>query len=97
MPHIPVHPSAEKRFRQSVKRHLRNHAIKMRLRTITKGALEAIQGSDKEAAAAGLRQAMKVLGKAASKGVIRKNTASRRIARLSKRLHKAHGAAKAEG
>jgi len=96
MPHIPIHPSAEKRFRQSLKRQLRNRAIKTRLRTATKGALEAIQGSDKQAAENGLRMAMKVLGKAASKGAIRKNTASRKIARLSKRLHKAHGAVKAE-
>jgi small subunit ribosomal protein S20 len=92
MPHIPVHPSAEKRHRQSLKRQQRNHAIKTRVRTTSKGALQAIAGSDKEAAADALRVAMKVLNKAATKGALRKNTASRKIARLSRRFHAAHGA-----
>lgn len=96
MPHIPVHPSAEKRFRQSVKRQLRNHAIKTRVRTATKRALEAIAGTDQAAAADALSAAMKILDKAATKGTIPKNTASRKIARLSKRLHAAHGTAKAQ-
>ena len=91
MPHIPVHPSAEKRHRQSLKRQLRNHAIKMRVRTASKGALEAIAANDKDAAAKALQAAMKVLNKAATKGVLRKNTASRKIGRLSKRFHTAHG------
>ena len=43
MPHIPVHPSAEKRHRQSVKRQARNRIIKTRYRTVTKNALEAGQ------------------------------------------------------
>ncbi|HUN58282.1 MAG TPA: 30S ribosomal protein S20 [Candidatus Binataceae bacterium] len=96
MPHIPVHPSAEKRFRQSVKRQLRNHAIKTRVRTATKRALEAITGNDQAAAADALRNAMKVLDKAVTKGTIPRNTASRKIARLSKRLHASHGTAKAQ-
>ena len=93
MPHIPVHPSAEKRHRQSLKRQLRNHAIKMRVRTASKGALEAIASTDKDAAAEALRAAMKVLNKAATKGALRKNTASRKISRLSRRFHTAHGGA----
>jgi small subunit ribosomal protein S20 len=93
MPHIPVHPSAEKRHRQSLKRQQRNHAIKTHVRTASKGALQAIASSDKEAAASALRIAMKVLNKAATKGALRKNTASRKIARLSRRFHAAHGAA----
>jgi small subunit ribosomal protein S20 len=95
MPHIPVHPSAEKRHRQSLKRQARNRVIKTRFRTATKSALEAIEGSDKDAAQTALREAVKVLQKAASKGTIKRNTASRKIARLSRRLHRAHGAATA--
>ena len=90
MPHIPDHPSARKRHRQSLKRQARNRAIKTRVRTAAKNAQEAIGGSDPQAAAASLRQAMKVLNKAATKGALRKNTASRKIARLSRQLHKAH-------
>lgn len=89
MPHIPVHPSAEKRHRQSLKRQARNRVIKTRARGVAKAALEAIGGSDQEAARNALREAARVLQKAASKGVIKRNTASRKIARLSRRLHRA--------
>jgi small subunit ribosomal protein S20 len=95
MPHIPVHPSAEKRHRQSLKRRVRNHAVKTRVRTVTKNALEAIAGSDQAAAVTALKQAMKILYKAASKGTLRKNTAARKVARLSKRFHRSQVAAKA--
>ena len=95
MPHIPVHPSAQKRHRQSLKREARNRAIKTRVRTAAKQALVAIEGKSKEAAEAALRNAMKVLSKAASKGTIKRNTASRKIARLSRRLHRAHAPAQA--
>src|SRR5713101_5955602 len=96
MPHIPIHPSAEKRHRQSLKRQQRNRSIKPRVRTASKNALEAIEGSDKQAAATALQNAMKVLYKAASKGTLRKNTVARKVARLSRRFHRAHEAAKSE-
>ena len=92
MPHIPVHPSAEKRRRQSLKRYARNHAIKARAHSAVKHALETIGGSDPAAAEQALREAAKVLSKAASKGTIHRNTVSRRIARMSARLHKTHAA-----
>jgi small subunit ribosomal protein S20 len=92
MPHIPIHPSAEKRHRQNLKRQTRNRLVKTRTRTAAKNALEAIAGTDAEAASKALREAASLLQKAASKGVIKRNTASRKIARLSRRLHKAHGA-----
>jgi small subunit ribosomal protein S20 len=92
MPHIPVHPSAEKRYRQSVKRQVRNRIIKTRVRTVTKNAVEAIAGNDQAAAQAAVRDAARVLQKAASKGTIKRNTASRKIARLARRLHRAQAA-----
>ncbi|HTW89608.1 MAG TPA: 30S ribosomal protein S20 [Candidatus Binataceae bacterium] len=92
MPHIPVHPSAEKRRRHSLKRYAHNHAIKAGAHTAVKRALEAIGGPDRAAAEQALRAATKVLSKAASKGTIHRNTVSRRISRMSARLHKAHAA-----
>jgi small subunit ribosomal protein S20 len=89
MPHIPIHPSAEKRHRQSIKRQIRNRIIKSNYRTVTKQALVAIEGSNLAAAQTALRAATKVLQKAASKGVLPRNTASRKIGRLSRRLHRA--------
>ena len=90
MPHIPDHPSAQKRHRQNLKRQARNRAIKTRMRSSAKLALDAIEGSDKEAAAKSLREAMRVLHKAASKGTIKRNAASRKIARLSRRFARKH-------
>ncbi|HKV56009.1 MAG TPA: 30S ribosomal protein S20 [Candidatus Binataceae bacterium] len=92
MPHIPNHPSAQKRHRQSLKRQTRNRAIKTRVRSVAKQTLDALEANDKEAAAKSLREAMKVLQKAASKGTLKRNTAARKIARLSRRFHRKHGA-----
>jgi ribosomal protein S20 len=52
--------------------------------------LDAIEGNDKEAAANSLREVMRVLHKAASKGTLSRNTASRKIARLSRRFDRKH-------
>ena len=42
-----------------------------------------------------LREVMKVLYKAVSKGAVKKNTAARKVARLSQRLHRTHAGATA--
>jgi small subunit ribosomal protein S20 len=96
MPHIPVHPSAEKRHRQSLKRAERNRVVKTRARTLAKTAAEKIASSDETAARDALKQATKVLYKAASKGTIHRNTVRRKVARLSKSLHRKFVATKAE-
>ena len=90
MPHIPNHPSAQKRHRQNLKRQARNRAIKTRVRSTAKLALDAIEANDREAAAKSLREVMKVLDKAASKGTLSRNAASRKIARLSRRFDLRH-------
>jgi small subunit ribosomal protein S20 len=86
MPHVPVHPSAIKRHRRSLKRKLRNRAVKTHMHSAVKSAQDAIGSGDSERAEQALREAMKVLGKAASKGVVHRNTASRKISRLALRL-----------
>jgi small subunit ribosomal protein S20 len=93
MPHIPVHPSAEKRHRQSLKRRDRNRAIKSRVHTVVKQAVQAIEGDDATGAQQELRQATRVLYKAAGKGALHRNTAARKVARLSRALHRKHAAA----
>jgi small subunit ribosomal protein S20 len=90
MPHIPNHPSAQKRHRQNLKRQARNRGIKTRVRSTAKLALDAIEGNDREAAAKSLRELMRVLHKAASKGTLNRNAASRKIARLSRRFDRKH-------
>ncbi|MBI4865848.1 MAG: 30S ribosomal protein S20 [Candidatus Wallbacteria bacterium] len=78
--------SAEKRARQNVKRQARNGAIKSSLKTINKKFLEACASGDKAQAEALLRQTAKEFDKAVSKHVIHKNKASRKKARLAKRI-----------
>ncbi|HKD66523.1 MAG TPA: 30S ribosomal protein S20 [Candidatus Binataceae bacterium] len=88
MPHVPVHPSAIKRHRRSLKRKLRNRAVKTHVHSAVKNAQEAVGSGDAERSARALQEAMKVLGKAATKGVIHRNTASRKISRLALALNR---------
>ena len=77
------HKSALKRHRQSLKRRARNVAVKSSLKTTIKKVREAITQKDAEKAQGLLIQTTKALDKAASKGVIHKNNAARRISRLA--------------
>ncbi|HWN56682.1 MAG TPA: 30S ribosomal protein S20 [Methylomirabilota bacterium] len=89
MPHIPIHPSAEKRHRQSLKRAERNRTVKTRARSLAKSAAETIATSTDEAAAReALKQATKVLYKAINSGTMHRNTVRRKVARLSASLHR---------
>ena len=83
--------SAIKRNRQNDKRALANKGVRSQMRTYTKKALEAA-GTDESDES--LRLAYKHIDKAASKGVIHKNAAARKKARLVKSIREA---ASAEG
>ena len=73
-----------KRNRQNEKRRERNKTVRSELRTRAKMAVEAVeQGADD--AAEQVRVAMSSIDKAASKGIIHKNEASRRKSRLARR------------
>ena len=80
--------SAEKRNRQNKKRQELNRAWRGGSRTAVKKARTAID-SGAEGSAESLRVAIRALDKAANKGVIHKNNASRRIGRLMKAMSKA--------
>lgn len=82
--------SAMKRNRQNEKRRVRNQQVSSQMKTYTKRALAAA-GTDDEAES--LNQANKYIDKAASKGVIHANAASRKKSRLAKAVK----AAAAEG
>lgn len=77
------HKSAEKRARQTITRTARNTARLSRVKSAVRIFRNAATGSDKEALAAAFLAATKELRKAASKGVIHKNAASRRVSRLT--------------
>ena len=85
---MAVHPSVIKRHRQSLKRRLRNQEIKSRLRTLIKKARQAIELKDREGVSVQLREVNRALGKAVSQGILRPNTASRWLSRLSRSGHR---------
>ena len=74
--------SAEKRERQNVKRRMHNRMIKSSVRTQIKKFDAAVQAKDKDAAKVAMDLSFKLLDSAASKGVLHKNTASRKKSRL---------------
>ena len=81
---MAIHPSAIKRHRQSVKRRARNIDVKSRLRTLIKKARLAVEGKNREEAQTQLRAVNQALNKAVGKGIIKGNTASRWLSRLSR-------------
>ena len=81
------HPSAVKRHRQSVNRRVRNIETKSKLRTLIKKARQAIEDKNVDSISAHVRDVNKALNKAVSKGVIKPNTASRWLSRISRSAH----------
>jgi len=78
------HPSALKRHRQSVRRQQHNRWWKARVRSATKAVVDAAGGKNKKVAADLLKKAVREVSKAKSKGILHANTASRKIARLTR-------------
>ncbi|WP_171233632.1 30S ribosomal protein S20 [Ruegeria sp. HKCCA4812] len=79
-------PQAKKRARQNEKRFAINKARRSRIRTYLRKVEEAIASGDKDAATAALRAAQPELMRGVTKGVFHKNTAARRMSRLSSRV-----------
>lgn len=79
---------ALKRHRQSLKTRARNRVVKSHVKNAVKAVRSAVQSNDLEQARQALQRANSVLDRAAGKGVIHKNNANRRVARLSKAVNK---------
>ena len=78
------HPSVIKRHRQSLKRKARNQEIRSKVRTLIKKARQAVSGQTGDSVAGNIKAVDKALGKAVSKGIINRNTASRWLSRLAR-------------
>jgi small subunit ribosomal protein S20 len=76
--------SAEKRNRQAQKRRARNVQVRTGVKSAVKKVREALARGDAAGAKAALPAAEKALSMATSKGVVHRNAAARRIARLAK-------------
>lgn len=79
--------SAKKRILVNQTKADRNKAIKSSVKTAVKKVRTAIDAQDKEAAKTALLAATASIDKAATKGVYHKNTASRKVSRLSKAVN----------
>jgi small subunit ribosomal protein S20 len=82
-----VHKSTIRRARQSEKRRLRNRATISSVRSILRKVQDAIAAKNQDEAKATLRAATAALSKAVTKGVLKPNTASRRVSRLAVRVN----------
>ncbi|MAK60069.1 MAG: 30S ribosomal protein S20 [Ponticaulis sp.] len=78
--------SAKKMVRKIARRTEVNKARRSRVRSYVRKVEEAIASGDKSAAQAALKQAQPELMRAVTKGVMHKNTSSRKVSRLSKRV-----------
>jgi small subunit ribosomal protein S20 len=81
------HPSAKKRIRQTAQRTAINRARTSRIRTFIKKVELAVASGDAEAAQNALRLAEPEIRRGVNKRVLKLNTASRRISRLSKKVN----------
>ena len=78
--------SAIKRIRQNEKRRVRNRVYRGSARTFVKNARLAIEAGNVDDAREATQEAVKALDKAAEKGVLHRNNASRRKGRLMKQF-----------
>lgn len=85
---MPITRSAAKRIRSDRKRQLRNVQAESELKTLTKRFLELTREGNGSRAQEAFRTLVKRLDQAASRGIIHRNTASRKKSRLSRFLSK---------
>ena len=79
-------PQARKRIRRNERRAVVNGNRISRIRTFVKNVEAAIEGGDKATAAEALKAAQPELARGVARGVLHKNTASRKLSRLTKRV-----------
>ncbi len=80
--------SAKKRIKVNATKAARNKSIKSGVKTSVKKVIAAIEANEKEVASTELANANIAIAAAQSKGIFHKNTASRKISRLSKAVNK---------
>ena len=79
-------PQAKKRIRRNERRAEINGNRMSRIRTFVKKVESALDGGDKTAAAEALKAAQPELARGVARGVLHKNTAARKLSRLTKRV-----------
>jgi len=82
------HKSAAKRARQAVRRQARNTKVISAMKTFEKKVVKAVENKSAQDAAAALKEFTSQVMAAVSKGSLKKETASRKVSRLSTRVSK---------
>jgi small subunit ribosomal protein S20 len=86
---MPNTKSAERRVRNSARKHLQNRSVKSRLHTLEKSYLALLGAGKREDASTALRAVASAFDKAAKSGVVHRATADRKKSRLALRLARA--------
>jgi small subunit ribosomal protein S20 len=86
MPRV-IHKSTIKRARQALKRLQRNRTVLSAVKGVIRKVVGAVDAKDAQAAKTSLREATSALSKAVTKGILKRNTASRRISRLAAKVN----------
>ena len=84
---MATHKSAIKRARQNEIRNIQNKSSRTRVKSVTKDVRAAIAEGSPEKARTALAEAIPVIDRAAQKGAIHGNTASRKISKLTKQVN----------
>ncbi len=80
-------PQAKKRIRRNQRREMINKARRSRIRTFIKKVEAALESGDRDAADAALKAAEPEIRRGVSKGVLHRNTASRKVSRLARKVN----------
>ena len=90
--HMPIKHAAVKQLRKDRKRHQRNQALRSTLKTLTRQLVNLLREQKMDEARQLLRRVTSTYDRAASKGVIHRNTAARYKSRLAHKLHQRQSA-----
>ena len=85
--------SSKKRIRSNLRKEHRSVSVKSAIKTVIKKVDQAIAEGDIETAQASFVEAVSALDSAATRGIIKKNTASRRKSRLARKINALQSAA----
>jgi small subunit ribosomal protein S20 len=85
---VQIHQSVIKRQRQSLKRHIRNKSVIGSIKTMVKKIQTAIASKNLSEAQRLLPLTISTIDKAAVKGIIHRNTAARKVSRLTRNVQK---------
>ena len=86
--HMANHKSALKRIRQTKTKMSRNRFYKTRIKNLVRKFTEAIEEKNEEVSNTAFKDINKNFHKFVSKGILKKNTASRKVSKLHSQLHK---------